>query len=133
MKIAIPSEAPGGLEAVISAHFGHCAAFTLVDLEGTEVGKVEILPNGGHVQGGCMAPVMTLKEAGADALVAGGMGMRPLAGFQQVGIEVFFSENASTVSEAVQLIASGQARRFGPAQTCGGGGGGEHDGGCGGH
>ena len=132
MRVAIPSEAPGGLDAAISAHFGHCVAFTLVDLDDGEVGKVEILPNTGHVQGGCMAPVMMLKQAGADSLVAGGMGMRPLAGFQQVGIEVFFSENVATVQEAVTLIAEGKARRFGPAQTCGGGGG-QHGGGCGGH
>jgi len=134
MKIAFPSEAPGGLDAGLSAHFGHCAVFTLVDLEDAEVGKVELLANVPHQQGGCMAPVMMLKQAGADALVAGGMGMRPLAGFQQVGIEVFFSENAATVGEAVKLVAAGQARKFGPAQTCGGGADHGHGAGdCGGH
>jgi predicted Fe-Mo cluster-binding NifX family protein len=128
MKLAIPSAAPGGLEAAVSPHFGHCDAFTLVTLEGGQVGAVEILPNGGHEQGGCLAPVMALKQAGAQALVAGGMGMRPLRGFQDQGIEVFFSEGAPTVGEAAALVAGGRARPFGPAQTCGGGGGG-----CGGH
>ena len=28
--LAIPSMAPGGLDASVSAHFGHCDAFTLV-------------------------------------------------------------------------------------------------------
>ena len=64
MKIAIPSEEPGGMKAAVSAHFGHCAAFTLVDVDGADVGQVTILPNGGHVQGGCMAPIMVLKQAG---------------------------------------------------------------------
>lgn len=123
MRIAFPSQAPGGLESDLSAHFGHCDAFTMVDVENGEVTSVEIEFNGGHEQGGCMAPVMQLKNAGAEALVAGGMGARPLAGFQQVGIQVFFNEGMQTVGEALNLLLSGQARVFGPAQTCGGGGG----------
>jgi predicted Fe-Mo cluster-binding NifX family protein len=133
MIVAIPSEAPGGLEAAISPHFGHCAAFTLVELNQKQIGAVKIVPNQGHEQGGCMAPVMMLKQLGADALVAGGMGMRPLAGFQQVGIQVFYNEDVATVSEAVTLLAEGKARVFGPAQVCGGGPGGGEGGGCGGH
>ena len=88
--VAFPSETPGGLEAGLSDHFGHCAAFTLVSLESDEVKEVTILPNGGHAQGACLAPVMLLKDQGVEALVAGCMGMRPLAGFQQVGITVYF-------------------------------------------
>jgi predicted Fe-Mo cluster-binding NifX family protein len=126
MKIAFPSGAPGGLDAELSAHFGHCEIFTLVNVEDSEAKEVTTTPNLPHEQGGCMGPVMLLKEAGADALVAGGMGMRPLAGFQQVGIEVFFSEGVGTVGEALQLILSGKARAFGPAQACGGGEGHDH-------
>ena len=128
MKIAFPSAGQGGLNAELSAHFGHCDAFTLVNMDNGEMGEVEVLPNAPHAQGGCMAPVMALKDAGVDALVAGGMGARPLSGFQQVGIRVFFSEGAPTVQAAVDLISQGQAREFGPAQVCGGGGGG-----CGSH
>jgi len=133
MIVAIPSETPGGLAADVAPHFGHCAAFTLVEVSQGQVGAVKIVPNQGHEQGGCMAPVMMLKQLGADALVAGGMGMRPLAGFQQVGIQVFYNEEAATVGEAVKLLAAGKARVFGPAQVCGGGPGGGHDGGCQGH
>ncbi len=132
MKIAFPSENPGGMQAALSDHFGHCAVFTLIDVDGDQVQKVDTLANGGHVQGGCMAPVMLLKNAGVDVLVAGGMGPRPLAGFQQVGIDVFFNEGAPKVEDAIKLLLAGQARRFGPAHVCGGGGG-HHAGGCGGH
>ena len=123
MKIAVPSNSPGGLDAKISAHFGHCDVFTLISLEEKNIKQVDILQNPGHEQGGCMGPVMLLKGAGAEALVAGGMGMRPLQGFQQVGIDVYFSENATSVSEVIQLITTDQARKFGPAQACGGSGG----------
>jgi len=126
--IAIPSEAPGGLDSLISEHFGHCAAFTLVQVVDGKVGEVQIVANGGHEQGGCLAPVHFLKDRDVEALLAGGMGMRPLAGFQSVGIDVFYKEDASTVREVVDMFIEGKCRAFGEAQTCGGGGG--H---CGGH
>ena len=121
MIIAIPSDTTDGLEAVISEHFGHCAAFTLVDVTDQEIGEVSVLENAAHEQGGCMAPVTLLKEKGVEVLLAGGMGGRPLAGFQQVGIDVRFKENAGTVREAVELFISGGCPSFGDAQTCGGG------------
>jgi predicted Fe-Mo cluster-binding NifX family protein len=128
MKVAIPSAGQGGLEAPLSAHFGHCDAFTLVDFEEGQMNQVEVMPNVPHSQGGCMAPVQALKQAGVDVLMAGGMGARPLAGFQQVGIRVFYTENATTVQAAVDMLNSGGAREFGPAQVCGGG-----EGHCGSH
>ena len=132
MKVAFPSENPGGMQAALSDHFGHCAVFTLVDVDKDVVQNVDVLPNTGHVQGGCMGPVMLLKNAGVDVLVAGGMGPRPLAGFQQVGIDVYFNEGAPRVEDAIKLLLTGAARRFGPAQVCGGGGG-HQPGQCGGH
>ena len=127
MRIAIPSEQPGGLDATLSNHFGHCGCYTVIDADDDEVSSVQVLPNMPHAQGGCMAPVMYLKQHGVDRLVAGGMGMRPLMGFQQVGIEVFYHEGATVVADAVAMLLAGKARVFGPAQTCGGGSGGCHD------
>jgi len=128
MLIAIPSDTTDGLDSAISEHFGHCAAFTLVSVADDAIGEVSILENSGHEEGGCMAPVTLLKERGVQVLLAGGMGARPLSGFQQVGINVHFKEDAATVREAVELFVSGDCRAFGEAETCGGG-----EGGCGGH
>ena len=128
MKIAVPAEAPGGLDAALSGHFGHCYAFTLIDVEDDSIESVATLLNLGHEQGGCLTPVGQLHNEGVTVLIAGGMGPRPLAGFQQAGIDVYFSEGAPTVRDAVQLLIDGKSRKFGMAQTCGGGGGG-----CGGH
>ena len=123
MLVAVPSDSPGGLEARISDHFGHCDAFTLVQVEDQQLGSVTVLPNDAHEGGQCMAPVMLLKRQGAEALVAGGMGQRPLSGFQQVGITVYFKAGAETVRDAIDLLVAGECQEFGPAQTCGG-----HDG-----
>jgi predicted Fe-Mo cluster-binding NifX family protein len=88
IRIAIPSELPGGLEARRSGHFGRCECFTLVDLEDGAVGQVQVLTNAPHTEGGCMAPVMALAEHMVDAIVVDGIGGRPLMGFNQVGIAV---------------------------------------------
>jgi FKBP-type peptidyl-prolyl cis-trans isomerase 2/predicted Fe-Mo cluster-binding NifX family protein len=120
MLVAVPSDSPGGLEARISDHFGHCDAFTLVQVDEQQLGSVTILPNDAHEGGQCMAPVMLLKRQGAEALVAGGMGQRPLSGFQQVGITVYFKAGAETVRDAIELLMAGECREFGPSQTCGG-------------
>ena len=128
MLIAIPSDTTDGLDAAISEHFGHCAAFTLVTVDADVIGEVRVLENSGHEEGGCMTPVTLLKQSGVEVLLAGGMGGRPLAGFQQVGIKVHYKEDSSTVREAVELFVSGGCRAFGEAQTCSGG-----EGGCGGH
>ncbi len=120
MKIAVPTEGSGGLEAPVSAHFGHSGAFALVTIQDNQPGEPEMVANGDHEAEGCMGPVNRLKQAGADAVVVGGLGMRPLAGLQDVGIDVFFNEGAASVGEAVRLVLEGKARRFAPAQACGG-------------
>lgn len=121
--IAIPSEGQGGLDSPLGAHFGHCALYTLVQVEGGAVKSVETIPNVPHAQGGCMAPVQHLQSHGVEILIAGGMGMRPLMGFNQVGIEVYFGGPAHTVGEAVAALIAGELQAFTQQHTCGGGGG----------
>ena len=120
--IAIPSENPGGLDAGLGAHFGHCDLYTLVTLDGDKVAEVRLLPNMPHQQGGCMAPVQHLAVNGVNQLIAGGMGLRPLMGFNQVGIEVYYGGSVRTVREAVEAMLAGQLPQFKQEHTCGGGG-----------
>lgn len=121
--VAIPSSNPGGLEAPLGAHFGHCDLYTLVSVEQGQIKDVKVVPNVPHSQGGCMAPVQYLAQNGAKALIAGGMGLRPLMGFNQVGIEVYYGGNTTTVGEAVGALIKGELPQFGQEHTCGGGGG----------
>ncbi len=119
--IAIPSTTPGGLEAPLGAHFGHCDLYTMVSVEDKEIKSVEVIPNMPHQQGGCMAPVQYLADNGANKLIAGGMGLRPLMGFNQVGIEVYFGGEFQTIGEAVNAFIEGQLPQFSQEHTCGGG------------
>lgn len=120
--VALPSGSPGGLDAPLAAHFGHCDLYTLVTLEDGEIKDVKTIPNVPHTQGGCMAPVNHLAQSGAQILIAGGMGMRPLMGFNQVGIDVYYGANSASVKDAVTALAQGKLQQFTTEHTCGGGG-----------
>ena len=119
--LALPSGTPGGMDAPLEAHFGHCDMYTLVHLENEQVGEVRVVPNVPHVQGGCMAPVNYLAGNSVQILIAGGMGMRPLMGFAEVGIDVYHGGVSATVGEAVNAFISGKLQKFDQSHTCGGG------------
>jgi predicted Fe-Mo cluster-binding NifX family protein len=119
-RIAVPSNNPGGLEGGRSEHFGHCDLFTLVDVENGVVVGVSTVASVAHGAGGCMEPVGMLKEHGVHAIVAAGMGARPLQGFAQVGIEVYFAARQAfgTVAEAVSGMVENKLILMEPSLAC---------------
>lgn len=123
-RIAIPSVGTGGLDGQRAGHFGHCDVFTLVDVEGGEIKEVTTIANHGHVQGGCMVPVNLLAGHKVNALIVGGIGMRPLMGFRQAGIDVYYDAARAEIRPVVEDVIAGQLPLIGNDQVCGGGGGG---------
>jgi len=122
-RIAIPSMTPGGLDADRSGHFGHCDVFTFVDVEEGEIKSVTTLQNQSHVQGGCMVPVNLLAQHQVNALVVGGIGMRPLMGFRGVGIDVYYDAERQQIQPVVEDLIAGKLKKIEDGQVCGGGGG----------
>ena len=122
-RIAVPSMGSGGLDGMRSGHFGHCDVFTLIDVKDGEIVDVSILQNAEHVQGGCMVPVNLLAENKVNALIVGGIGMRPLAGFRQVGIEVYHDDQRPEIRPVVEDLIAGKLPQISDDQVCGGGGG----------
>jgi predicted Fe-Mo cluster-binding NifX family protein len=118
--IAIPSTHPGGLDAPLGEHFGHCDLYTLVEAQDGKIADVQVIPNVPHEQGGCLAPVQHLAEKGVTQLIAGGMGFRPLMGFNQAGIGVFHGGGALTVGQAVEAMLEGKLPEFKQENSCGG-------------
>jgi len=121
-RIAIPSMGTGGLDGERSGHFGHCDVFTMVDVENAEIKNVSTVENQSHVQGGCMVPVNLLADHNVNALIVGGIGMRPLMGFRQVGIDVYYDAERPQIRPVVEDLIAGKLPAIGEDQVCGGGG-----------
>lgn len=121
-RIAVPSMAPGGLDGERSGHFGHCDVFTFVDVEGGEIKQVTTVPNQSHVQGGCMVPVNLLASHNVKALIVGGIGMRPLMGFRQAGVDVYHDAVRSQIRAVVEDLIDGKLAMISDDEVCGGGG-----------
>lgn len=117
IRVAIPSELPGGLQALRSGHFGRCECFTLVDVRDGEVVDVSVVRNAPHVDGGCLTPVMALAQEGVDALVVDGIGGRPLAGFHEVGISVYRGAG-ETVEATIATLTTGDLPQVGLEGAC---------------
>ena len=120
-RIAIPSIEKGGLDGQRSGHFGHCDVFTLVDVEEGKIKEVSTVANQEHVQGGCMVPVNFLAGLNVDALIVGGIGMRPLMGFRQVGIDVYHDAIRHEIRPVVEDLIAGKLQIISDDQVCGGG------------
>lgn len=120
-RIAVPSVQNGGLDGVRSGHFGHCDVFTLVDVENDKIIDVTTIQNKAHVQGGCMVPVNLLADHRVNALIVGGIGMRPLMGFRQAGIEVYYNTDQPDIKPVVEDLISGKLHMITDDQVCGGG------------
>ncbi len=123
VRIAVPSDGEGGLDGFRAGHFGHCDVFTLVDVEDGAIKDVSVLANKEHVQGGCMVPVQLLAENKVQRLIVGGIGMRPLMGFKQVGIDVYYDGEHRDIRPVVEDMIADKLPRIAEDQVCGGGGG----------
>ena len=116
--VAVPSVGEGGLDARRSHHFGKSCCFTAVELAAGKVEHVDVIPNGSHSEGGCRAAAQLLVSAGVNALVAGGIGARPLAILSEAGIDVYFDRQRKTVGEAVAALAAGELQPIATDQIC---------------
>lgn len=118
IKVGVPSLRPGGLDADVSAHFGHCEVFTAVELDGREIKEVWTLDNDGEHN--CMIPVQRMAEEGIDTVLIGGIGRKPLTEFQRMGVRVYVGA-AGTVKDAVYGFLSGCLREATVKDVCRGG------------
>lgn len=122
MRVAIPSVGNGGLDGQRAGHFGHCDVFTCIDTENGAITSVSTIENQEHVQGGCMVPVNLLASNNVNALIVGGIGMRPLMGFRQVGIDVYHDAERIDIRPVVEDLLAGKLPLISDDQVCGGGG-----------
>ncbi|MEO1927502.1 MAG: NifB/NifX family molybdenum-iron cluster-binding protein [Nautiliaceae bacterium] len=119
MRLVIPSDTPDGLLAKRGAHFGKAPFYVIVDIENNEIKDVDFVQNPGHAGGACGNAVMNIKNLGADTLIVAGIGARPLIGFKEAGIKVYFDNVSPTVGEAIEKFLRGEIEEIKPENTCG--------------
>lgn len=98
MRIAISTDGD-----LVSAHFGRCPAFTLVDIVDGKTVKKEVLDNPGHEPG--FIPRF-LHQKGAECIVCGGMGARATGFFSEFGIETIMGVSGK-VADVIAKLETG--------------------------
>jgi len=121
-RIAIPSNGNCGLNGVRSKHFGHCDVFTLIDIENGIIKDESILNNEEHGHGGCIVPVNLLAKNDVNAIIVAGIGRRPLAGFQNAGIDVYSDKVYLNINKVVYKLIEDKLQMMSVDEACNGGG-----------
>ena len=98
MKVAISTDGE-----YVSAHFGRCPSFTIVEIEGEKVLSKEVVENPGHQP--AFLP-QYLSEKGVSCIIAGGMGRRAEALFAEKNIQILVGVTGR-VDEVVEKLISG--------------------------
>jgi len=98
LKVAISTD-----NDYVSAHFGRCPSFTIVDIEDGKVIKQDIIENPGHQPG--LIPGF-LNEKGAQCIITGGMGMRATGFFQEYGMETIVGIEGK-ISDVIRKLEEG--------------------------
>ena len=121
MRVCVPSFLPGGLDAPVSEHFGHCEVFTIIDVEDDEIVKAWPLSNDDEGQEHtCAVPIQKVASEGVEHMIVGGIGQGALVGFSQENIKVY-SGASGTVEETVKRFIAGTLADTGPRGVCQGG------------
>ncbi|MGI6037848.1 MAG: NifB/NifX family molybdenum-iron cluster-binding protein [Limnochordia bacterium] len=79
-KIAVACE-----KDMVTEHFGHCANFSLFEVENNQIVNSQFIPNPGHQPG--FLPNF-LHDLEVKVIISGGMGTRAMEIFNEKGIEV---------------------------------------------
>lgn len=98
MKVAISTDGD-----FVSAHFGRCPSFTLVEINNRKVMIKELIKNPGHQPD--FIPQF-LRERGVECIVAGGMGMRAQGFFSEAGIQTILGANGE-VENVIERLRKG--------------------------
>ena len=98
MRVAISTDGD-----FVSAHFGRCPHFTIMEIENGNVVKKEVAANPGHSPG--FIPQF-LHEKGVGVIIAGGMGMRATGFFDELGIKPIVGISGK-IDEVIEQLIQG--------------------------
>jgi len=119
-NIAIAVENTPSGEQIVSEHFGRCSSFMIYTVnDENQIEKKVEEPNsleGGHTSTCQLPPIV--KQLGANVVIAGGMGMKAIAQFNNFGIEVITAPGLLP-DEALALYLKGEVKGYDPCSEHG--------------
>jgi predicted Fe-Mo cluster-binding NifX family protein len=98
MRIAISTDGN-----YVSAHFGRCPSFTIVDIEQGKTTNKTVVDNPGHQPG---AVPQFLHQKSVECIVCGGMGRRAADFFAQHGIQTIIGVTG-TIDDVIGKLEKG--------------------------
>lgn len=100
----------------VSAHFGTCESYMVLDVDNGDVKNKEIIENP-HYQhsGGCVVPDF-MKSIGANVIITGGMGARAVEKCSDFGIEAILG-NVGPLDQIIEMYLNGELKSSGAACT----------------
>jgi len=99
-KIAIPLEGER-----LAGHFGHCEAFAIIEAEGNQILRTEIVPAPVHEHGGHPRFLAGME---VTDVIAGGMGPHAVNLLKQFGVNVILGAPELHFNEIAQKYLEGQ-------------------------
>ena len=111
MYIAIPCNAPGGLEAEVSNHFGECDVFTVIDIDtknpNFDESNVKLIENPDHLN--CGMVILRLQKAGTNVIILNKLGHSALQILQKEDIPLY--AGTGTVQEVLKQFLKNQLQK----------------------
>lgn len=104
IRIAVPSDEPGGLDAARSGRFRSSPCFTIVDVIDDVVVNVRVARNDKHRGDHGLTPILVLGENLVDVVIVAGIGRKPLLHCLQAGMRVFNGEDRPDVRSVIDAF-----------------------------
>ena len=113
MRIAIASTGRE-LDSPIDQHFGRCAYFLIVEINGEDIKLVKVMENTAmHQRGGAgITAAQLVGNEKVDAVVAGAFGPRAFDVLSQIGTHLFVGAEG-TVRQNAELFSQGKLEELG--------------------
>ncbi|HEX9973548.1 MAG TPA: NifB/NifX family molybdenum-iron cluster-binding protein [bacterium] len=99
MKVAISTDS-----GQVSAHFGRCPEFTILDIDDGKIVNQKVIPNPGHHPG--FLPGY-FEQMGVEAIIAGGGGQRAQMLFAEKNIQ-FILGVTGKIDEVIDKLCKGE-------------------------
>jgi len=113
--LAVPSSKDGGLNDKIDAHFGKCASFTFIEIEGKEIRAVKTVPNTltDTTSGPGVQASNTIKENNAKLVITEHIGVNAAMKLNNLKIKLFQApEKSRIIKKLVTLYIEGKLKEL---------------------